>query len=107
VFKKNWLIVTILLLGLFLRAYQYAEFPIAGETADEIAWTMQGASLIQEGQPTSWSYFGSYKDFIYRDNGEGKAPWVRPVLDHPPLFGLIPGFFHTLKSSWDEIPSIN
>jgi len=106
VFKKNWILLVILIVGLSLRSYRYAEFPIAGETADEVAWTMLGASIIQEGQPTSWSYFGSYKDFIYQDNGEGKAPWVRPTVDHPPLFSLIPGFLHTFKNSWDQIPSM-
>ena len=105
-FKKNWIILTIILLGLFLRAYRYPEFPIMGETADETAWAILGASLIQERQPTSWSYFGAYQDFIYQDNGDNIAPLVRPALDHPPLFSLIPGFFHTLKNSWDQTPSI-
>jgi len=67
---------------------------------------MLGASIIQEQQPTSWSYFGAYQDYIYQDNGEDKAPWVRPDVDHPPVFSLIPGFFHSLKGSWDQIPSI-
>ena len=97
---------TIIFLGLFLRAYRYPEFPIAGETADETAWTMLGSSIIQVGEPISWSYFGSYKNYIYKDNGDSKAPLVKPVLDHPIIFSLIPGFFHSLKNSWDQIPSM-
>lgn len=111
-FKKNWLILLILLLGLFLRSYRYPQFPIAGETADETAWTMLGASIIQTGQPISWSHFEAYQDHVVKQlviKHEGQDVifnLVGPVLDHPPLFSLIPGFFHTLKNSWDQIPSI-
>ena len=104
VFKKNWLILTIIFLGLFLRAYRYPQFPIAGETADETAWTMLGASIIQTGKPASWSWFESYDDYIVINGPNYRL--VSPVLDHPPLFGLIPGFFHSLKNSWDQVPSV-
>jgi len=104
--KKNWVILLIILLGFSLRLYQYPQFPIMGETADETAWAMLGASLIQTGQPASWSYFGGYQNYIYQDRGDSQAPLVRPALDHPPLFSLFPGFFHSLKTTWDQAPSI-
>lgn len=102
--KKNWLILVIILSGFFLRLYQYPQFPIAGETADETAWSMLGASIIQTGQPASWSWFAPYDNYIIKDGVDYRL--VSPVLDHPPLFGLIPGFFHSLKNSWDQIPSV-
>lgn len=98
--------VLIILLGLFLRTYRYTSFPTVVETADEHAWTWLGASLLAEGQPTSWSYFHSYGDggYIYSSSPLA-APFVRPVLDHPPLFGLIPGFFHFMSTSdWKVLP---
>ena len=113
-FKKNWLISLIILLGLFLRAYHYSQFPISGETQDEVAWSMLGASLLQTRQPTSWSHFEAYKDdYVLKEithvspkNKGTQYILVSPVVDHPPLFGLIPGFFHSLKTPWDKIPSI-
>lgn len=53
--KKFFMFSAIILRAFFLRFYNYTSFPIGGETADESAWTYLGSSLIQEGQPTSWS----------------------------------------------------
>ncbi len=102
---RYWQILVILILAFVLRFYHYAQFPIAGETADERAWTMIGASLIQTGKPASWSYFGAYEKFnaVLKNTSE---PIVSPALDHPPLFALIPGLAQTLKASWDQLPSI-
>lgn len=73
---------------------------------DERAWTWLGASLISDGQPTSWSLFNSYADdYVYQDRGDS-APLVRPVLDHPPLFSFIPGVFHLLSGQGTyDVPS--
>lgn len=104
--KNLFIFSAIIVLALFLRFYNYTSFPIGGETADESAWTYLGSSLIQEGQPTSWSYFRPYLDnYIFQQRGD-EAPFVRPALDHPPLFALIPGFAHTLKNNWQSTPSI-
>lgn len=96
-----------------MRSYRYYEFPIPGETEDEVAWTMLGASLIQTGRPTSWSWFSAYNDFIVariptpNQNDDGfYYRLVSPALDHPPLFGLIPGSFQSMKNNWDQVPSI-
>ena len=111
-FQQNLLLLMILLLGFLLRCYRYPNFPISGETADETAWTMLGASLIQTHQPKSWSHFAAYQDHIEKQlvvKHEGQDVvynLVSPVVDHPPLFSFIPGFFHSLKASWDQIPSI-
>ncbi|MCB9800810.1 MAG: glycosyltransferase family 39 protein [Pseudomonadales bacterium] len=98
--------VLIIILGFFLRAYRYTEFPTITETADEHAWTWLGASIIAEGQPTSWSYFHSYSDgpYVYAKSPL-HAPFVRPALDHPPLFSFIPGAFHLLSGAkWSDLP---
>lgn len=104
--KKNVLFfVTFVVLGFFLRFHQYFLFPIGGETSDENAWTLLGASLIQERVPASWSYFSAYKGYEYK-MGVYDAPIVRPVFDHPPLFSFLPGLFHSLKSEWSAYPSM-
>jgi hypothetical protein len=96
-------------LAFVLRWWNYAYFPVGGETADEYAWTLLGSSLIQEREPSSWSYFLAYKDYHYLEqevDGEEKAPIVRPAFDHPPLFSLLPGAAHSLKSFWLDSPSL-
>ncbi|MGD9129755.1 MAG: glycosyltransferase family 39 protein [Candidatus Woesebacteria bacterium] len=103
--KKHYLLLLILLLAGFLRFYRYPNFPVVGESEDERAWTMIGASLIQEGKPSSWSYFEVYEEKGLRE-WHGKDPIVSPALDHPPLFALIPGAFHSLKAKWSVYPSI-
>ena len=113
-FKNSWLIIAVLVLGLFLRNNNYQDFPVSGETQDEIAWSMLGSSIIQTGKPSSWSWFDAYKDeyivkefkYFNQKNEESNYRLVSPALDHPPLFALIPGIFHNLQSSWDQIPSI-
>lgn len=96
----------IVILALLVRMHRYWEFPTTQETADEIAWTWLGSSFLIDGEPTSWSYFHSYSDgdYIYKQ-GPVHAPLVRPAVDHPPLFGFIPGVFHTAtQSQWDVLP---
>lgn len=108
-FRKYFLFLSILfitLLAFVLRWHNYAQFPPYDATMDERAWTWLGASLLTDGQPTSWSLFHSYEeDYIYQKREED-APLVRPALDHPPLFSFIPGIFH-LMSGQDtyDVPS--
>ncbi|MFH2118331.1 MAG: glycosyltransferase family 39 protein [Candidatus Paceibacterota bacterium] len=103
---KNLLIFLLLIAVAFLlRSWHYAYFPIGGETADENAWTLLGSSLIQEGTPASWSYFSAYDNYHYIE-GVYNAPIVRPDLDHPPLFSLLPGTAHSLKADWLAAPSL-
>lgn len=109
---KRWQVVIfflILVLAFLLRFNRYAEFPIVGETADEFAWTLLGASLIQTGTPTSWSLFDVYEDYWITeeesfDIGTGQQyPLVSPVFDHPPLFALLPGLAQTVRGqNWIE-----
>lgn len=97
VHQQAAMILVITLLAFILRFHHYAQFPSHDATADEKAWSWLGASLLTEGQPTSWSLFKSYRDDYIFNQTSLEAPLVRPVLDHPPLFGLIPGFFHLLS----------
>lgn len=96
----------VVILAFFLRIDRYWEFPIGGETQDESAWAFLGSSLIQTGKPVSWSFFSAYEpNYIFvRRNGD--SPLVSPVLDHPPLFSLLPGLAHTIKGDWQNYPSI-
>ncbi len=99
------LFIIIAALAVGLRAHNYWIVPLSDETADELAWTWLGASLLVEGQPTSWSLYSQYQDgYIYKKNII-KAPLVRPVVDHPPLFSLIPGAMHAATAEWETIPS--
>lgn len=98
--------ILVILLAFFLRSWRYWEFPNIQETADEYAWTWLGASILVDGQPTSWSYFSAYGEgnYIYQQ-GPLHAPLVRPAVDHPPLFGFIPGLAHILSTSdWKSLP---
>jgi 4-amino-4-deoxy-L-arabinose transferase-like glycosyltransferase len=98
--------VLIVVIALLLRSHRYWEFPTKHETADELAWTWLGASILEDGIPTSWSYFHSYSDadYVYKESPV-HAPFVRPAVDHPPLFGLIPGIAHNLtEEKWDVLP---
>lgn len=110
---KRWsqyslaIVIGFFLLGTFLRGWRYAEFPVAGETQDEVAWTLLGASLLQKGEPTSWSYFSSYERKETVTWGENTFALVSPVLDHPPLFSLLPGLAQTLRGAeWNALPSV-
>ena len=101
------LIFLILLIGGWLRLYRYTSFPVGGETRDEYAWTMLGASLLQTARPISWSYFESYTPFRELTFGANTYPIVTPALDHPPIFSLLPGLAHTVAgSSWDTFGSL-
>lgn len=100
-------LIAVMLLGVMLRPIGYAQFPIAGETKDEVAWTMLGASLLQTGTPQSWSFFSAYTNVREVELAGSTYRLVTPTVDHPPLFGLIPGLVSTLQGkSWDELPSV-
>lgn len=102
-----WVLVALVLVGALLRSVRYWEFPVVGETQDEVAWTMLGASLVQNGRPTSWSYFSGYTEVEQVRNERGEFRLVTPALDHPPLFSLAPGIMTTLTGhAWDVIPSM-
>lgn len=102
-----WFMIGLVLLGAFLRSWNYWLFPVAGETQDEFAWSILGSSLLQTGVPSSWSYFSGYDVYQVIKSGGADFPVVRPALDHPPLFSFLPGFFQTVTGhSWLEIVSI-
>lgn len=103
--KKIWFLAGWVVAALLLRSWHYANFPVGGETADEYAWTLLGASLIQEKAPASWSYFPAYENYHYVE-GVYDAPIVKPVFDHPPLFSLLPGIAQSLKADWLTPPSL-
>lgn len=95
---QGLVILCIVALGFGLRFHNYATFPSVEATADEWAWTWLGASLLSEGVPTSWSLFYGYdaeNRVILPENPTQTL--VRPALDHPPLFSLIPGAVHLLS----------
>jgi len=101
--KKNNLLIllSILILGFFLRSENLNTWPREGSTFDEFAWTWQGVNLIQTGVPKSWSPHSQYKnrqEIRYR-----KAAFilVTPYLEHPPVFGLVAGSYAILSGVQD------
>ena len=100
-----FLLSLILLLAFGVRLIHYDQFPVYGESQDEVAWTWLGSSLLKEGIPSAWSKFSAYEGFEYK-RVSGFDSLVRPFLDHPPLFSFIPGFVHLATSEWSQIPSV-
>ncbi len=107
---RRWqllMIVFLVVLGAGLRMWKYEYFPIAGETQDEVAWTILGSSLLQTGEPVSWSYFSGYTILETVTFQHNSFQLVKPALDHPPLFSFLPGIVQTVTGHhWKEIPSI-
>ena len=100
------ILIAILVLGLTLRAHQYATWPREGATFDEYAWTWLGMSLWTTGVPTSWSPHQAYTNRQSYINPKGGAfTLVTPYLEHPPLFGIVAGGFALLagERSFDDL----
>lgn len=85
------IVLLILILSLGLRLFRFDQFPVAGSTQDEYAWTWLGNSLLSGQPPTSWSWFPHYEHSyaVTLNRAEFRIVW--PVFDNPPLFSLIPG----------------
>ena len=95
------ILISILLLGLFLRHNQYQTLPRHGATFDEFAWTWLGINLIQKHEPISWSSQPQYNNRFHLKY-QGAAFWiVKPYLEHPPLFGLVAGSFALVNGAKD------
>lgn len=94
--KRNIIVITILILGLFLKFHNYDIYPQRGATSDEYTYSFLGVSLLTKGIPISWSHFSEYKnrqDLIIDDI---YFPIVWPYFDHPPLNGLVVGLWSIL-----------
>lgn len=105
--KLDWFLILLVVLGSGLRLWKIGYFPLIGATQDEVAWTLLGTSLLQLGVPISWSHFAGYQVIETLVQGGNQFPLVKPVLDHPPLFSLIPGLTNTILGGvWNQIPNI-
>lgn len=92
--KNKFFCVLIAVIGAILRLYHYDTLPPYNWTADEFAFAWSGMSLIQNHEPTAWSFLAPTDDFpvvVWEANGV-RYRLVTPWFDHPPLFGLIVGF---------------
>lgn len=85
------IIFTITLLGFILRFYQYDTISNETESFDEVFYAWGGASLIQEGIPTSWSWFEQYTNEYLREEYGTIFRIVSPVIEKPPLYFIING----------------
>jgi 4-amino-4-deoxy-L-arabinose transferase-like glycosyltransferase len=103
--KKYLPIIFIVILGFILRFYHYAQFPVYGESQDELAWTWMGSSILQGHHPTSWSGTGATGYWFEETKSLGSASYriVTPYLDNPHLFSLIPGAMALLKGYKDAV----
>ncbi len=99
---KVIIVFFILLLGLFLRAYNLTAFPPRGATFDEFAWTWLGMNILQKGVPISWSPHSQYNQREHYIDQYGTTFWlVQPYLEHPPFFGLLAGSWALLNGAKD------
>lgn len=85
------LCATIAVIGFMVRFHGHDQFPPSNWTADEYAYTWHGMSLIQEGTPTSWSFFPVYSNVSTQTWKDNFYPIVQPWFDDPPLFSLMTG----------------
>ncbi|KKR91524.1 MAG: hypothetical protein UU42_C0010G0019 [Candidatus Woesebacteria bacterium GW2011_GWA1_41_13b] len=94
---KQWAIIgLVLLFGIFLKIHNYDIYPQRGATSDEYTYSFLGVSLLTKGIPISWSHFSGYKN---REDLSIKGiyfPIVWPYFDHPPLNGLVVGWWSLL-----------
>ena len=95
--------IAILILGAVLRINNYQEHPVLDEY--DFAWI--GITLINNHQPTGWSWLESYgprnKSITWTSEGYKESPlimWenngyrlVTPDIEHPPLWSIIQGVF--------------
>ena len=104
--KSKLPIIVIVLLGFILRFYDYAEFPVYGESQDEMAWTWMGTSILTGNHPTSWSGTGASGYWQDETLFFGGAVYriVSPYLDNPHLFSLIPGSIALLRGYSEPRP---
>ncbi len=97
-------LIIILLVGLFLKFYNYTVYPQRGATSDEYTYAFLGLSLIRTGIPVSWSFF-PYPDRTDVTIGGILFPLVRPYFDHPPLTGILVGAWSLLwgQNTFDAV----
>ncbi|MBI4818440.1 MAG: glycosyltransferase family 39 protein [Deltaproteobacteria bacterium] len=95
------IVLSLLLLGLGLRAHNLGVSPPFNETADEMAWTWSGMSLLSEGTPRAWSHLPAYGNIPLTEWRGYTYPIVSPWLDHPPLYSLWVGAYELLFDTQD------
>ncbi len=86
-----FLLLLITVLGLILRLNKYDQIPPFGETRDEFQYPWAGMSLIQNGVPTSWSYFDAYQNRQSIWLWDQEFRLVTPWFDKPVLYPLLTG----------------
>ena len=87
---KILIVASVLVLGIFLRLYNYDIYPQRGATSDEYTYSFLGVSLFTKGVPISWSHFDYPNKKLISIDGI-IFPIVSPYFDHPPLYGLLVG----------------
>lgn len=108
--KNKLLVISILLLGFIVRFKDFSQFPVFGETQDELAWTWLGTSLLQGEKPTTWSGTNlTGYDAVKEITLAGQDfRVVTPYLDNPYFFSLIPGSAALIRGyEAIEIPSLS
>lgn len=106
-FLKSIIILLILFLAFYLRKENYDTVPHKGESWDEYSYTWVGLSLIKLGVPVGISGIDGYTnedvryinvDRVFQSTANGVPTVInKPWFDHPPLLGLLTGFFAQSK----------
>jgi 4-amino-4-deoxy-L-arabinose transferase-like glycosyltransferase len=91
--RSDWVFAgVVLVVALALRLNQYTQAPAFHDNPDELQFPWAGLALITDHVPQSWSYFPEYRHYTWLVLPDGSSyPLVKPWLDHPPLFPLLPG----------------
>jgi len=107
---KRLLILSLLLLAIAVRLWKVEYLPMADD-ADELAYVYAGQSLLQYGEPISWSSFtyeeNTWQTITFNSGTTNKTTtetFVRPWFDHPMLLPLIMGAV-SLSAGY-EFPSV-
>lgn len=102
---KNWVVYLLLslfvVLGFGLRVFRLDKFNTI--TSDEETWIISGLSLLNSGQPESWTVFWeTYEamgEVYWKEVGDENRVLVKPYLDHPPVFQMLMGSWAALTQN--------
>ncbi|MGI8906344.1 MAG: hypothetical protein ACR2IE_07635 [Candidatus Sumerlaeaceae bacterium] len=91
-------VLAILLVGLLHRGVGLGTIPPPHATDDEVWYAWSGLSILHGEKPTAWSMLPGYRNRTlgWAWYANEKYHFVRPALDHPPLFPLLAGAFVSL-----------
>ncbi|MBI5151228.1 MAG: hypothetical protein HZA34_01510 [Candidatus Pacebacteria bacterium] len=97
--KELFMFLFVFIISMFIRFWRYEHIPYQTD-GDEMAYVFAGQSLVEFGEPISWSSFSypqssTYKKVVLGNENlraNGEFTLVRPWFDHPYLLAVIEGW---------------